>query len=97
MQAHLILVIDSNSDLNSKFNLIIESTVKSITTADAYLIDTATGVILNAGTYTEVAELNKMQKDYHTADAMRRAKLESEKKVFAGIAKDISDFLANAK
>lgn len=93
MQAHLILVVDANSDLNTDFKFFEQDTAKSITSADGYLIDSLTGVILTSGTYTDLAEVSKNSKDYDHAETMKRAKLESEKKVFGKIAKDVSAFL----
>lgn len=97
MQAHLILVVDANSDLNTEFRFFDKDTAKSVTSADGYLIDSLSGVILTSGTYTNVAEVSKNSKDYDLAEVMKRAKLESEKKVFGQIAKDVNTFLKKAQ
>lgn len=95
MQAHLILVINSNSELNS--DNVWSKNHKSETMAESYLIDTATGVIVTAGTYIDTALDQTTSNDMTTAEGLQRAKLESEKKVFANIANDVSLFLAKVQ
>lgn len=91
MQAHLILVINADTQLQS--DNIFSQNHKGETVAESYLIDTATGVIVSAGTYIDDAWDKSTSKDLSTEDALKRAKLESEKKVFANIANDVSNFL----
>ena len=91
MQAHLILVINANTELQS--NNIFQQDHKSETIAESYLIDTATGIIVSTGTYIDDALDKSISTDMSTEDALQRAKLESEKKVFANIANDVSNFL----
>lgn len=92
MQAHLILVINANTDLQS--NNIFQQDHKSETIAESYLIDTATGIIVSTGTYIDDALDKSTGTDMSSEDALQRAKLESEKKVFANIANDVSNFLS---
>ena len=92
MQAHLILVINADTQLQS--DNIFNRNHKGETIAESYLIDTATGIIVSAGTYIDDAWEKSASNDLSTEDALMRAKLESEKKVFTNIAADVSNFLS---
>lgn len=92
LQAHLILVINSDTQLQS--DNVFNQNHKGETVAESYLIDTATGIIVSAGTYIDDAWEKSASKDLSAEDALKRAKLESEKKVFANIATDVSNFLS---
>ncbi len=99
VQADLLLVINSNTDTNWDFKWSEGTSFgKGTTLLESYLMDVRTGIVPTTGVYSESAEVKKdNSKDYDVAETMRRARLESEKKVFASLAKDIIDFIESTK
>ncbi len=95
LQADILLVIDLRTSVNWDFKIIQAATfAKGVTSGDAFLIDTKTGTIPNVGTYTDVVEIKKdKDKDYDLNEALKRVKLESEKKVMSAIVQDVLNFL----
>lgn len=99
VQADLLLVINTNTDTNWDFKWSEGNSVgKGTTLLESYLMDVRTGIVPTTGVYSESAEVKKdNSKDYNVNETMRRARLESEKKVFASLAKDVIEFIESTK
>lgn len=94
MRADLVLVVDSRNDKYTDMQIIKKDMAMSVSSADAYLIDTLTGVILSAKTYTKDAFTKKTDADYDAYYTLDRARVTSEKKIYKKLAGDIIDTLS---
>lgn len=99
VQADLLLVINTNTDTNWDFKWSEGNSFgKGTTLLESYLMDIRTGIVPTTGVYSETAEVKKdNSKDYDVTETMRRARLESETKVFTSLAKDVLDFIESTK
>lgn len=99
VQADLLLVINSDTETNWDFKFNEASRVaKGKSNLEAYLMDVRTGIISLSGVYSDSAEVKfESNKDYDIQETMKRVKLESEKKVFSQLAKDILEFVNSKK
>jgi hypothetical protein len=93
LQADMLLVIQPRSDLDWKFRMFEANKAKAQTTVQAFLLDTRTSVIPYTALISKTAEVSKEGKDYSEYDAMKRAKLESEKLVLKELAAGLSAFV----
>ncbi len=91
MQAHLVLVVDSRNDRYEDMQVIKKGIAMSVSSADTYLIDTLSGAILSAKTYTKDAFTKKEETDYDTYRTLDRARVTSEQKIFKNLASDVYD------
>ena len=77
-----------------KFRLFEVNKAKSQTTLQAFLLDTRTSIIPYTALISKTAEVAKdSAKDYSDYDAMKRAKLESEKLVLKELADSLAGFV----
>lgn len=99
VQADLLLVINTNTDTNWDFKWSEGNSYgKGTTLLESFLLDIRTGIVPTTGVYSESAEVKKdSSKDYDLNETMRRARLESEKKVFASLAKDVVSFIESTE
>lgn len=94
LQADMLLVIQPRSDLDMKFRLFEVNKAKAQTTVQAFLLDTRTSIIPYTALISKTAEVSKdAGKDYSDYDAMKRAKLESEKLVLKELADSLAAFV----
>lgn len=94
MRADLVLVVDSRNDKFTDLQIIKKGLAMSVSSADAYLIDTLTGVILSANTYTKDAITKKTDADFDAYYTLDRARVASEKKIYKKLADDVIDTLS---
>ena len=94
MRADLVLVVDSRNDKFTDLQIIKKGLAMSVSSADAYLIDTLTGVILSANTYTKDAFTKKTDADFDAYYTLDRARVASEKKIYKKLADDVIDTLS---
>ena len=94
LQADMLLVIQPRSDLDWKFRMFEANKAKAQTTVQAFLLDTRTSIIPYTALISKTAEVAKDGvKDYSDYDAMKRAKLESEKLVLKELADSLAGFV----
>ena len=89
MQADLVLVIDSKNDLYRDQQIFKNGIAMSVSHADAYLVDTRTGIIINSNSYSKEAFTEKTDKDYDAYQTLDRARIDSEKKIYKKLVNDI--------
>ena len=94
MQADLVLVVDSRNDKFTDLQIIKKGLAMSVASADAYLIDTLTGAILSANTYTKDAITKKIDADFDSYYTLDRARVTSEKKIYKKLADDVLNTLS---
>ena len=94
MQADLVLVVDSRNDKFTDLQIIKKGLAMSVASADAYLIDTLTGAILSANTYTKDAITKKIDADFDSYYTLDRARVTSEKKIYKQLADDVLNTLS---
>ncbi len=99
VQADLLLVINSDSESNWDFNWSeVNRVAKGKTNLEAYLMDVRTGIVVMSGVYSDISEIKfESEKDYDVSDLMKRAKFESEKKVFNQVAQELVQFVEQKK
>ena len=97
MQAELILVVDSRNDRILNKQIVKSDAVLMTSSADTYLIDTKSGAIVNANSYTKESFAKKDQKEFDIYQTLDRARAESEKKIYKNLAADIKDTLETVK
>jgi hypothetical protein len=91
MQADLVLVVDSRNEKFRDQEVVKQTEVFSTASADTYLIDTRTGIILSSHSYTKDAFLEKSDKDLTVYQTLDRARSSSEKKIFKKLVADMRD------
>ena len=89
MQADLVLVVDSRNDRYRDRQIIKNGIAMSVSSADTYLIDTRTGVILNTNSYTKDAFTEKTARDFDAYETLERARVASEKKIYKELTADL--------
>lgn len=94
MRADLVLVVDSRNDNFADLQIIKKGLAMSVSSADAYLIDTLSGVILSANSYTKEAITKKLDADFDAYYTLDRARVASEKKIYKKLAVDVIDTLS---
>ena len=94
MRADLVLVVDSRNDKFTDLQIIKKDLAMSVSSADAYLIDTLTGAILSANTYTKDAVTKKTEADFDSYYTLDRARVVSEKKIYKKLAEDVISTLS---
>jgi hypothetical protein len=97
MHADLVLVIDSRNDKFREREVVKQSEVLSTASADTYLIDTLSGVILSSHTYTKDSFLQKSDEDLTVYQTLGRARSLSEKKIFKKLVSDMRDEVDNVR
>ncbi|MGZ3726629.1 MAG: hypothetical protein ACXWQQ_12550 [Pseudobdellovibrio sp.] len=93
MQADLILVVDSRNDRYRDKQIIKNGIAMSISSADTYLIDARTGIILETSSYTKDAFTEKTSQDFDVYQTLDRARSASEKKIYKKLATDVVNTL----
>ena len=97
MRAELALVVDSRNDKFKENQVIKNNVAMSVSSADTYLLDTRTGVILKTNTYTKETFAEKMNSDFDLYQTLARARAAGEKRIYQKLAADIRDFVDSAR
>ena len=97
MKAHLVLVVDSRNDRYADMQIIKDELAMSVASADAYLIDTRSGTIIDANTYTDESIAKKSSEDLDSYFTLDRARIFSEKKIYKKLAADIHETITNLR
>jgi hypothetical protein len=97
LHADLVLVIDSRNDKFREKEVVKQTEVLSTASADTYLIDMRTGVILSSHTYTRDSFLQKSNEDLTVYNTLDRARSVGEKKIFKKLVSDMRDEVDNVR
>ena len=97
MKAHLVLVIDSRNDRYADMQIIKDDLAMSVASADAYLIDTRSGAIVDANSYTDESIAKKSSEDLDSYFTLDRARVYSEQKIYKKLAADIHETITNLR
>ncbi len=97
MKADLVLVVDSRNDRYADMQIIKDDLAMSVASADAYLIDTRTGSILEANSYTDESIAKKSADEPDPYFTLDRARISSEKKIYRKLAADVHETITNLR